>query len=114
MPGLSKGASTLPTDILITNQRPDIFLVNRHDKTCIKAELTTCFEPNFQAAHERKQAKYTPLSLDLENLDYKVNMYTIEIGSRGFIDKCNEDKLKSFFRKATESQPKWSELKKKH
>ena len=39
-------------------------------------------------------------------------MYTIEIGSRGFIDKWNEGKLKSFFRKATRSPPKWSEIKK--
>ena len=112
LPGLSKGVSTLPTDILITNQRPDIFLVNRNDKTCIIAELTICFETNIQAAHERKQGKYAPLSLDLENRDYKVHMYTIEIGSRGFIDKCNEGKLKSFFRKATRSPPKWSDMKK--
>ena len=72
--------------------------------------ITKC-EINIKAAQERKRLRYTSLISDVEQTGYNVMLYTIEIGSRGFIDKSNEGKLKSLFRKALQVPPKWSVLK---
>ena len=41
---------------------------------------------------------------DIEESDFTVDYYPIEIGSRGFISKENESRLKSFFRKVTKER----------
>ena len=77
-----------------------------------RVELTICFETNFDAAHERKIHRYASLTTDLETKGYKVNYFAVEIGSRGFVNKDNQSRLKSFFRK-TSKGVKWSETKTK-
>ena len=111
LPGLVKGSSTIPTDIVVTNQRPDMVLIDRINKICLLSELSVCFETNINAAQERKRLRYTSLLSDIESSGYTVSLYTIEIGSRGFIDKSNEGKIKSLFRKVSNSPTKWPALK---
>ncbi len=41
------GISTVPTDICVTTQVPDIVMINRPHKIAILIELTVCFETNF-------------------------------------------------------------------
>ena len=46
-------------------------------------------QSSFKAAFERKTARYTQLTLDLEERGWRVSNLPIEIGVRGSIDKRN-------------------------
>ena len=81
-----------PPDILSTQQRPDIVLVNRDLKSTIIIELTIPFEQNIRNALHRKINRYSSLLLGLQELDYDTKLFCIEVGSRGLINdenKCN-------------------------
>ena len=107
-----KGISTIPSDILVTAQRPVLVCIDRPNSSIYILELTICFETNFDAAHKRKLNRYASLTTDLEIKGYKVNYSAVEIGSRGFVNKDNQSRLKSFFR-TTSKEVKWSETKTK-
>ena len=88
--------TTIPPDILATQQRPDLVLVNRVSKSIIIIELTISFEQNIRNAHDRKANKYSSLVMDLQEQSYDAKLFCIEIGSRGLItdnNKCNIQKL---------------------
>ena len=88
--------TTIPPDILATQQRPDLVLVNRVSKSIIIFELTISFEQNIRDAHDRKANKYSSLVMDLQEQSYDAKLFCIEIGSRGLItdnNKCNIQKL---------------------
>ena len=55
-------------------------------KTAIILELTVCFETNFQDAKQRKVVKYSELVEEFEDRDFVVDLITLEVGSRGFVD----------------------------
>ena len=87
------GISTVPTDIVITNQRPDIVIVNRDSNHITLIELTIPFYTNIEKAQERKKDRYEQLVNDINNTNCDSKLYTIEIGSNGLINKDNCDKL---------------------
>ena len=91
------GVSTIPTDILITNLRPDLVMLNRSEKAITLFELSVPFETNITATHLRKVQRYEKLIFDLENSRYNVSYYAFEIGSRGFISEENLARLSQFF-----------------
>ncbi len=93
LPGRMTGISTVPTDIVITNQRPDIVIVNRDSNDITLIELTIPFYTNIENAHERKKDRYDQLVSEINNTNYDSKLYTIEIGSNGLINKDNCDKL---------------------
>ena len=93
----SEGESTIPSDILVTAQRPDFVCIYRpYSPICI-LELTICFETNLDAAHESKFNGYASLTSDLKTKGYKVNYFAVEIGSRGYVNTDNQSRLKLFF-----------------
>jgi hypothetical protein len=59
-----KGISTIPTDIVITNQRPDLVCIDRCNKCIYILELTVPFETNFENAHQYKCQRYSSLITD--------------------------------------------------
>ena len=77
--------ATIPTDILSTSCRPDLFLCV--GSTIKIPELTVCSNTRegFSNAQSRKQCKqmYTEMVGDLESRGYSVSYNTIEIGSLG-------------------------------
>ena len=94
LPGLFTGISTVPSDIIITNQRPDLVILNRKDSSITLVELTIPFETNIQQAQERKVARYDTLIQDInDSSNVKAQLITIEIGSRGLISKSNVTKV---------------------
>ena len=95
LPGKMKGISTIPTDIFVTSQKPDLCLVNSEAKEIILMELTVPFESNINSAHTRKSTRYELLINDLQTCGYEVKFYPIEIGSRGLISRDNVTSLKS-------------------
>jgi hypothetical protein len=90
LPGQSLNGGTIPPDILVTAQRPDIVIINRISKTITLLELTVSFERNIEAAHLRKSMKYLDLTHDLNSAGWRANCQPFEIGSRGHITKKNK------------------------
>ena len=45
---MMSGCSTIPADIVVTKQKPNLVIVNRSNKTIIKIELSIPFELNIQ------------------------------------------------------------------
>ena len=93
LPEKMTGISTVPTDIVITNKKPDITIVNRDSKDITLIELTIPFYSNIEKAHVRKSERYEQLISDITETDFTPKLVTIEIGSTGFINKDNSDKL---------------------
>ena len=57
-------------------------------------ELTVCFESQILHAHERKTDRYASLLTDIRDKDFNAKLFTIEVGSRGYVDVSNFNKLK--------------------
>ena len=60
---------TLPPDLCETQQRPDLVVIMKESRKVLLIELTICWDsqPNFQAAYDRKSARYAQLALDIED-----------------------------------------------
>ena len=89
--------TTIPPDILPTQQRPDLVFVNESSKSIIIVELTVPFEQNIRKAHERKFNKYAGLISDLQEQSYDTKFFYVEVGSRGFITDSNACSFQSIF-----------------
>ena len=109
LPYKHHGASTIPLDITVTKQKPDLVLVNRNDKTLIIVELSVPFETNIDNTHKLKVDRYQDLICDIEDAGYNVEYFPFELGSRGFISKDNEARLKQLLRKT--SNAKYNQVK---
>ena len=99
--GHHTGISTIPTEIVITSQKPDLVIVNKQSLSVTLFELSIPFETNIKETHERKVSRYQNLVVDIEDNGYHVDYYPVEVGSRGFIDSDNTARLKSFFKRNT-------------
>ena len=61
---LSAGnGGTIPPDILVTNQRPDLVLVNRQSRKIVLFELTVPWDSNVDTSHDLKVRKGKHLGL---------------------------------------------------
>ncbi len=89
-----QGNTTVPCDIVQTTQRPDLVLINREKCEILLVELTVCFESQILHAHERKTDRYASLLTDIRDKDFNAKLFTIEVGSRGYVDVSNFNKLK--------------------
>ena len=96
LPGFEAPHSvTIPPDILVTNLRPDLFLVSESTRKAIVFELTCPWDGNVERSHAYKEGKYAPLMADLSR-DFTVLHYSIEISVRGQVTKDNKSRIKSF------------------
>ncbi len=53
-----QGCSTIPTEILITAQKPDLVIYNMEVKEIVIMELSVPFERNIDDTHKRKVDRY--------------------------------------------------------
>ena len=90
IPGHSINGGTLPPDVIVTSQRPDIVILNRAEKKIVLFELTVSFEKNAESANLRKTRRYMDLTSDLIKKGWAAENIPFEIGSRGFIDNRNK------------------------
>ena len=81
-------ASTIPPEIMVTSEKPDIVIVDRKSKKVHIFELTVPFETNIEKQHEYKQNKYAHFEQDIE-----AEVIAFEIGSRGYISPENRTRL---------------------
>ena len=56
---------TIPPHILVTNLRPDLFIVSETKSTALVFELTCPWDNNIKRSHDYKEGKYAPLIGDL-------------------------------------------------
>ena len=106
LPGfLAPGGGSVPPSVLVTNLRPDIFIVNESTREVIVFELTCPWDNNIARSHSYKEDKYAPLVADLSR-SYKTFHFSIEISVRGQVSSDNKRRLKAFvYRACTEPKP---------
>ena len=75
---------SFPPGLASTDLRPDLVVFCEEDRQAILLELTVCCEPAFQAAKDRKEAKYLELLEEVESNGFNTDLITLEVGSRGF------------------------------
>ena len=95
--GLSFNGGTIPPDVVSTQLKPDLVLLNRQEKKIFVMELTCSFERNITAANLRKTTKYTNLKSDLEDQGYSCTLVPFEIGSRGYVTTSNRRSIVNIF-----------------
>jgi len=79
------GEGTFPSDIAITNLRPDVVIWSPSQRQVILGELTVPWEDNMQEAYERKYTRYAELKADCTRRGWCTFCYPFEIGCRGFV-----------------------------
>ncbi len=89
--------STVPTDICVTTQIPNIVMINRPHKIAILIELTVCFETNFEKSAQRKENRYGSLLNDIQSTPFTCELITIVVGSRGLVSVDNRSKLTTIY-----------------
>ena len=96
LPGLqAPHGGSIPPHILVTNLRPDIFVVDEQKRVLVVFELTCPWDSNIDRSHTYKEDKYAPLVADLSR-DFKVFHFSFEVSVRGQVTKANRARLKEF------------------
>ena len=95
LPGfLAPGGGSIPPHVLVTTQRPDIFIVNESTRVAVVFELTCPWDSNIDRCHTFKEDKYAPLVADLSH-HYKTYHFSVEVSVRRQITGNNRTRLKS-------------------
>jgi hypothetical protein len=92
---------SIPADIMVQAQRPDLVIVDRsvYGRFRIALVKLTCpWDTDAKRAKERKTARYAGLKEELSNQGWDCSLYLIEVGARGHIVKSVKDRLRSLFR----------------
>ena len=93
----TQSTRTIPEDILLTEQRPDLTIINRKIKQITLVELSVCWDQDNAQARARKEIRYEQLIAELEERRWTTSLVTLEIGSRGFSSNSTASALKSLF-----------------
>ena len=79
-----KGDYLFPFQLALTELCPDIVLFSKSTKRAVLLELTCPCEENMESWHSQKLIKYTPLAKVIEDNDWAVDLFAIEVGARGY------------------------------
>ena len=90
------GGGTIPPEICITAQKPDVVILDKDKGTINIFELTCPLETNIEKRHQDKMNKYSHFLTDCSN--YICNLTCFEISSKGFISQRNHTHLKELHR----------------
>jgi len=82
-----------PTELIITEQRPDMIFVNRRDRKVIIAELTVPMENRLQVSTQLKTDKHSSLVKNLTRYGWDTKFFAVEVSTRGFINSSLSDFL---------------------
>ena len=85
-----------PAHIAQTSQRPDIVLYSSSTQTLVMVELTCPCEENFDLQHMKKLDRYDKLKDDCELNGWKVFLFAVEVGARGYVAHSLTSCLKRF------------------
>ena len=86
---------TLPPDLTLNPQKPNILLLDQAKKLVNLLELTCPFDcsSGFKAAYDRKTFRYEHMALDCRGLGYKTYNMPLEVGLRRVINARNHTVL---------------------
>ena len=84
-----------PVDIVVTSLRPDIVVYSHSSSTIIMVELTCPCEENIEVQHNKKLMRYQDLKADCEVKGWKVYLFAVEVGARGYTGQSLSTCLKS-------------------
>lgn len=73
-----------PSRIAETNLRPDMLLMSEKERRAGIVELTVPSEERVELAGEMKKAKYEELKREGERKGWRIRIWTVEVGCRGF------------------------------
>ena len=76
---------SVPSEIAITNLRPDLLLWSNSQRMVYFIELTVPWEDNVEEAFERKKLRYTELAAQAEQRGWRAKICPVEVGCRGFV-----------------------------
>ncbi|MGH0152548.1 UNVERIFIED_CONTAM: hypothetical protein FKN15_022661 [Acipenser sinensis] len=86
VPGADVGQRLIfPPEIATTNLRPDIVLWSGSARLVHLVELTVPWEDAVDEAYERKKLRYAQLATEAEQRGWRVRVYPVEVGCRGFV-----------------------------
>ena len=74
----------IPSDICQTNLRPDIIIVSKKSKQLGVIELTVPSEDRIEVSGELKRLKYEQIVQEGRQNGWKVRVWAVEVGCRGF------------------------------
>ena len=73
-----------PKEVAETNQRPDMILMSSSTKRIGLIELTVPSEERIEVSGELKKARYAPLQEQGKANGWRVQIWAIEVGCKGF------------------------------
>ena len=79
------GGGSIPPEICVTAQKPDIVLIDKSNKSLHLFELTCPLESNINKNHDIKVHKYSHFVTDLSSDSRKCSLTCFEVSSRGLI-----------------------------
>ena len=84
---------TIPPQILVTNLKPDIVILDQKKQTVNIFELTVPYERRIEISHKLKMEKYQHFSKDISR--YKTSVTPFEVGSStGYISRENKGHIR--------------------
>ena len=104
--GQTIGGGTIPPDILVTSEKPDIVIIDPLVKVVTIIELTCPWEERLKEAREHKTNKYAPLINDIQEQGHAVIFIPLEIGVRGIINQENKTSIEDIAHYTVMSSPK--------
>ena len=92
LPGYqTSNGGSLPPSMTVTTLKPDIVIVDEHNKKAVIYELTVPFEKNIDKQHTYKSDKYAHFETDIKQ--YNTKVIAFKIGSRGGLSSENSTRL---------------------
>ena len=85
------GGGSIPPELCVTVQKPDIVILDKHNKTIHLFELTCPLEEHIDTRHTEKSNKYAHFVTDITG--YQCSVDAFEVSSRGFISTRNHTTL---------------------
>ena len=92
IPGFTVGGGSIPPELCITAQKPDIVIEDKKNKVIHLFELTVPLARNIETRHIEKSNRYAHFLTDMRN-DYTCLVTAFEIGSLGYISPRNHSSL---------------------
>ena len=92
LPGhTAPGGGSIPPELCVTAQKPDIVILDNHKKSIHLYELTCPGEKHIESRHTEKSNKYAHFITDITQ--YKCSVDCFEVSSKGFLSSRNHSTL---------------------
>ena len=78
------GRLKVPIEVTTTNLRPDMMVISRQTKQVGFIELTVPNEDRIEISGEIKKAKYEAIAVEGRQKGWRVRIWAVEVGCRGF------------------------------